>query len=176
MTNSDNLLFLNEAVLGESSNKLHLRGVSECKLAALNLANQANRSIYIFTYDLDSQIYNQTDFIDAVKNLAIRSEHSRIRILLQNNEKSQREGHRLIHLWRRLTSKIEVKKPPVDYIDHPENFLLADNTGYLRRKLHTDYEAIVDFSSRLEANKLSIFFNEVWEQSEPDSELRSLHM
>lgn len=176
MTNSDNLLHLNQAVLGESSNKLHLHSVSECRLAALNLANQAKRSIYIFSYDLDSQIYNQSDFLDAAKNLAIRSEYSRINILLQNNEKVQRDGHRLIQLWRRLTSKIEVRRPPADYINHPENFLLADETGYLHRKLYTDYEAIVDFNSRLEANKLSIFFNEVWEQSEPDSELRSLHM
>lgn len=176
MTNSDNLLLLNQAVLGESSNKLHLHCVSECRLAALNLANQAKRSIYIFSYDLDSQIYNHTDFLNAAKNLSIRSEYSRINILLQNNEKVQRDGHRLIQLWRRLTSKIEVRRPPADYINHSENFLLADETGYLHRKLHTDYEAIVDFNSRLEANKLSIFFNEVWEQSEPDSELRSLHI
>jgi hypothetical protein len=176
MTQSNHVDFLNDAVLGESSNKLHLHGVSECRVAAINLAAQARRSIYIFSYDLDSQIYNQSDFLDAVKDLAILSEHSRIKVLLQNNEKAQREGHRLVHLWRRLTSKIEVRRPPADYIDHPENFLLVDEIGYLHRKLHSDYEAIVDFNSRLEANKLSIFFNEIWEQSEPDSELRSLHI
>ena len=176
MTNRSNLLLLEEAVLGETSNKLHLRGVDECKLAATNLANQAKKSIYIFSHDLDSKIYDQNDFIDAIKNLAIRSEHSHIRVILQNNEKAQREGHRLVHLWRRLTSKIEIRRPPADYKDYPENFLLADQTGYLLRKLYTDYEAVADFNSRLETNKLTTLFNEIWEQSEPDSELRSLHI
>jgi hypothetical protein len=164
------------AVLGESSGKLHLSGVTECREAALCLSRQATRSIYIFSYDLDSQIYNQGEFIEAVKNLAIRSEHSRIKILLQNNDKVQREGHRLIQLWRRLTSKIELRRPSPDYIDHTENFLLVDETGYLHRKLYTNYEAAVDFNSRFETNRFVMFFNEVWEQSEPDSELRNLHI
>lgn len=176
MTNSDIQLLLKEAVLGKSSNKLHLHGVDECKLASVNLANQAKRSIYIFSYDLDSMIYNQSDFLEALKNLAIRSEHSQVKVILQNNEKAQRDGHRLIHLWRRLTSKIEIRRPPLDYKDHIENFLIVDETGYLLRKSYLAYEAEADFNARLEANKLSILFNEIWEQSEPDSDLRSLHI
>jgi hypothetical protein len=176
MTNRDNPYSLNDAVLGESSGKLPLHGINECKRATLNLASQAKRSINIFSYDLDSKLYNQTDFIEALRNLAIRSEHSHIKILLQNNEKVQREGHRLVELWRRLTSKIEIKKPPADYIGHLENFMLVDETGYLHRKFHTEYDATVDFNSRFETRRLCMFFEEVWEQSEPDSELRSLHI
>ncbi len=167
---------LDGAVLGESSGQIHLNSVGECRDAALSLATQAKRSIYIFSYDLDHQIYNQVDFLDAVKNLAIRSEHSRVKILLQNNERVQREGHRLIQLWRRLTSKIEIRKPDPDHIDHLENFLIADVTGYLHRRLYSDYEATAAFNSRLEAKQLSTFFQEVWERSEPDSELRNLHI
>jgi hypothetical protein len=176
MIKKDDSHALDGAILGETSGKLHLNGVSECRDAAVSLANQAKRSIYIFSYDLDSKIYNQADFLEAVKNLAIRSEHSHVKVLLQNNEKVQREGHRLVQLWRRLTSKIELRRPSPDYIDHTENFLLVDKTGYLHRRLYTDYEATVDFNSRFETNRLCMFFNEVWEQSEPDSELRNLHI
>ncbi len=167
---------IDDAVLGESSGKMHLDGVIECRKAAFNLATQAKRSIHIFSYDLDPQIYNHADFLEAIRNLAIRSEHSQVKVLLQNNEKVQREGHRLIQLWRRLTSKIEIRQPGPDHVDHIENFLLVDATGYLHRSLHTNYAATVDFNSRFETRQLGIFFNEVWEQSEPASELRDLHI
>ncbi len=176
MTKIDSAHPLTEPILGESSKKLHLNSLEECKDAAFNLARQARRSIYIFSYDLDPQLYNQTDFLEAVKILAIGSEHSRIKVILQNNTKVQREGHRLIQLWRRLTSKIEIRRPPPDYIDHTENFLLVDDLGYLHRSLYTKYEATVDFNSRFETSKFCMFFNEVWEQSEPASELRTLHI
>lgn len=176
MTDSVDMDLSDHPVLGESSGMIHLDGVKECREAAISMAVQAKRSIYIFSYDLDSTIYDQADFIEAVKKLAIRSEHSRVKILLQNNEKVQRKGHRLIQLWRRLTSKIEIRRPSPEHIDHLENFLLADETAYLHRRLHTNYEATADFNSRLETNKLCIFFNEVWEQSEPETELRDLHI
>jgi hypothetical protein len=108
--------------------------------------------------------------------LATHSDHSHIKVLLQNNKKVQQEGHRFIELWRRLTSKIEIRKPPADYIGNTDNFLVADDTGFLHRKVYTEYEATVDFNARFEANRLCMFFNDVWEQSEPDSELRSLHI
>jgi hypothetical protein len=145
-------------------------------MAALSLVSQARRSVCILSYDLDSQIYNQAGFLEAIKNLAIRSEYSSIKVLLQNNEKVQREGHRLIQLWRRLTSKIEIRRPSADYIYHTENFLLVDEIGYLHRRLYSNYEAIVDFNSEAETQKFCMFFNEAWEQSEPESELRDLHI
>ena len=176
MTESESTTTLLDAILGNTSGKTHLNSVEQCRQAALSLASQAQKTIYIFSHDLEPQIYNQIPFLDAVKELAIRSRQSCIRILLQDNEKAQRDGHRLLQLWHRLTSKIEIRRPHPDYIDHPEGFLVADETGYLHRRLYTGYEATVDFNSRLEAGRLSRFFNEVWEQSGPDSELRDLHI
>lgn len=176
MTENETTAILLDAVLGNTSGKVHLNSVEECRQAALSLASQATKSIYIFSHDLEPQIYNQVPFLDTVKALAIRSRQSCVRILLQDNEKVQREGHGLVQLWRRLTSKIEIRRPHPDYIDHPENFLVVDETGYLHLRFYTGYEATLDFNSRLEARRLSGFFNEVWEQSETDSELRNLHI
>jgi hypothetical protein len=176
MADNQSIELLEDAVLGKTSELFHLSTVAEYKHAALNLASQATRSICIFSYDLEPQIYDQTQFLDAVKDLAIRSPLSSIRILLQDNARAQREGHKLIQLWRRLTSKIEIRRPSPDYIEHYENFLIVDDIGYLHRKLYSRYEATAAFDSRLEARRLSSFFNGVWEQSEPDSELRALQI
>ncbi len=176
MTDGETTAVLQDAILGTTSGKSHLNTAEECQFAAFSLASQATKNIYIFSHDLEPRIYNQVPFLEAIKDLAISSSQTHIRILLQDNEKAQREGHRLVQLWRRLTSKIEIRRPHPDYINHPESFLVADETGYLHHRFYTSYEATVDFNSRLEAGKLSSFFNEVWEQSEPDSELRDLHI
>ncbi len=176
MAGQETFSHLDQAVLGVSSGTILLHGQEMCRHAALQLANQAQRRIEIFSYDLDAPIYNHTTFLIAVKNLAVRSRHSQIRILLQTNERVLKEGHRLIELWRRLTSSIEIRHPHVDYLEHTENFFLADNTGYLQWDLSNRYEGSIDFYAKLKAERYSDFFAEVWERSEPDSELRHLHI
>ncbi len=176
MTNKEGLKLLEHCVLGSGSGKIILTNVESCRLAVLRLSIQAYRTLDIFSYDLDAALYDHGPFVEAVKSLAIRSPQTRIRILLQSNARVQREGHRLIQLWRRLSSKMELRRPQLDYIDHPENFLLADATGYMHLKTFTRHEGVADFNAKLEADKLGDFFSEVWEHSEQDSELRDLHL
>jgi hypothetical protein len=176
MTEQDPTQLLDAAILGKSDGQIPLHGPSECRHAAQRLAEQARHKLFLFSYDLDAPVYDQAPFIEAAKNLAIRSPMSQIRILLQDNERVQKEGHRLVALWRRLTSKIEIRRPHPDYIDHPENFLLVDETGYLRWDLYDRYEGRADFHAMLDAGRYADFFQEVWERSEPDSELRRLHI
>ena len=167
---------IEQASLGESGGKIAVHNPEECRLSALQLALQAQNRIEIFSYDLDAPLYNQQSFIEALKQLALRSERSRIRILLQDNGRAQKEGHRLIGLWRRLTSRIELRRPHPDFIDHQENFLLADGQGYLQWDLSHRYEGVVDFHNPLQTRQYTEFFNDVWERSETDSQLRNLHI
>jgi len=176
MASKESLYLLEHYVLGSESGEIVLPDVESCRLAVLRLSIQARRTLDIFSYDLDAAIYDQNPFVEVVKNLAIRSPQTRIRILLQSNERVQQEGHRLIQLWRRLSSKIELRRPQQDYIDHPENFLLADATGYMHLKTFTRHEGVADFNAKLEAGRLGDFFTEVWERSEPESDLRDLHI
>ncbi len=176
MAERDPIQLLDAAILGKSDGQIVLHGPTECRHAAQRLAEQARQKLFLFSFDLDAPIYNQEPFLAAVKNLAIRSPMCQVRILLQNNERVQKEGHRVVDLWRRLTSKIEIRRPHPDYIDHPENFLLVDDTGYLRWDLYDRYEGRADFHAKLDAGRFANFFQEVWERSEPDSGLRRLHI
>jgi hypothetical protein len=176
MTDRDPIQLLDAAILGKSDGQIALHGPTECRHAAQRLVEQARHKLFLFSFDLDAPIYDQTPFLEAVKNLAIRTPMSQVRILLQDNEKPQKEGHRLIDLWQRLTSRIEIRRPHPDYIDHPENFLLVDETGYLRWDLYNRYEGRADFHAKMDAGRYANFFQEVWERSEPDSELRRLHI
>lgn len=165
-----------QQVLGEGGRRIILQTVEENRLAAVHMVEQAKRLLDIFTYDMDAPVYNQQPFLDAIKHLATRSRESRIRILLQNNERVQKQGHRLIELARRLPSVISIRHPQKDYEDIPENFLIVDQTGFIHRDLYSQYDAEAEFNDRLVAGKLVDFFSEVWERSEPDIELRRLSL
>jgi hypothetical protein len=167
---------ITDSILGEHSKRLSLQGRNQFQETSLCMAQQATHHIDIFTYDLDKPLYDQAEFIEALKSLAIHQRGIGIRVLIQNNEKVQREGHRLLELARRLTSKIEIRRPHTDFLDHTENFMIIDKIGYIRRKNAERYEGEANFCDRLESKLLSEFFSDVWERSEPESALRRLYI
>lgn len=176
MSEESTLELMETQILGESSGEIKLNRIEEFAWSALRLARQAQRSLEVFSFDLDPQLYDQSNFIEAVQQLALRSPKSRVRVLIQDNDRIQREGHRLIELFRRLRSRIEIRIVHADYVDHPENFLLADRTGFLHRRLPDRYQGDAGFNNPRRCDLLGRFFDEVWEKSEPDSELRALHI
>ena len=174
--NSPTEITIDSLVLGESRERMILRGREPFRQASESIAQQAKYHLDIFTFDLDKPIYDQTRVLDAVKRLAIECRGIGIRILLQDSERARREGHRLIDLSRRLTSKIEIRRPHADYIDHPENFIIADGIGYIRHRAAGRYEGEANFCHPIESRLLTDFFTEVWERSEQESSLRRLYL
>ena len=163
-------------ILGSAHELLALGGVEPIREVSADLVRQARRELRIFTRDLDARIYDQQDFLDAVKGLALNSSQSRIRILLQDDQPAVKNGHRLIEIARRLTSSIAIRIPIAEYRHHAASFLVADSSGYVYRELSTVYEATADYHGPLEAQPLIAFFDEVWERSLPDPELRRLYL
>ena len=153
---------------------LTLESFTQNAEVAVDLTRQARRELLIWTRDLDPPLYDQAPFLEAVQALALRSRFSVICILLQDNQQVREYGHRLVTLARRLTSRFEIRRPPADYLDHPENFLIADRHAYLHRPLASRYQASACYDAPPEALRLAAFYREVWDQSEPDSALRAL--
>ncbi len=85
-------------------------------------------------------------------------------------------GHRLIELSRRLGSTVQVRRPPPEYQHAGQTFLTCDDTGYFNRPLSSRYEGTANFNDPGEVARLNKTFNELWERSEPDSELRMLQI
>lgn len=167
---------IEQQTLGESRDRLILHHRDDFRQIVEQMAQQASRSIDIFTYDLDKPVYDTPGFLEAAKQLALHTPGVAIRILLQQSEKVQKEGHRLVDLSRRLTSRIEIRRPHTDYIDHPENFMIVDRIGYIKRSQMERYEGEANFCQPYEAKILGEFFTEVWDRSEVESTLRRLYL
>ncbi len=155
---------------------VELQGRTAFARHALQMAQQASRSIDILSFDLDPPLFDQQAFVEAVKRLATGSHLSRIRILLQDNDRVQKQGHRLLELTRRLPSRIAIHQPALEDRGHPENLMVVDCSSYLLRRVHTRYQGIAGYLDRREARHLTNLFNEMWGRSGPDSDLRRLHI
>jgi hypothetical protein len=95
---------------------------------------------------------------------------------LQDGRSAVQSGNRLIELARRLSSRIQIRRPPVEHRDFAATFLLADDSGYLQRPFHDRYEGTASFNKPDTNRRLKQSFMEVWEHSQPDAEMRRLHL
>lgn len=165
-----------EAKLGITPDNYVLHSMQEYRELARLMVAQTQRSLDLITPDLEPPVYDQLNFLDALKQLALKSRVARIRILVQDNGLIRQQGHRLVELAQRLPSAIEIRKPDREYGDFTESFLLADETAYLRRNLLERYEASACFNDRLKVSQLEEIFVDAWERGEPDMELMRLHL
>lgn len=142
--------------------------------AAVELARAARMHLALFTHDLEPVIYDNSDFIGAMQQLALRSRYSRIRIVIRDPTTAIKEGHRLIELGRKLSSFIEFRRPSEEHAKRADTFLIIDESGLMYRPLAERYEGFVDPDNAFQARTYLREFDAIWEQSEQETEFRRL--
>ena len=163
-------------LLGQDAGPIALHSRQDNRLVCVHMLSQVRRELCSLTRDLDKPIYDQALFLAGLKELTLRSRLSRIRILLQDHEQVVKHGHRIVELVRRLSSSAEIRIPPEDWLEHPVNFLLADQYGYVKREASSDYAATADYFAPLAVRRMGSLFDSIWETSQADSELRRLYL
>jgi len=141
-----------------------------------DLALQAQQSIQLFSASLDNSLYDQSEFIEAVSNLAKRSPKARVQILVRDSSALLKKGHRLIELSRRLTTAIQIHNPSVEDGQQIMEMMLIDQTGYIHKKHADTYHGTACFSDRRLTRDWQRQFSDMWEMSTPDPELRRLYI
>jgi hypothetical protein len=167
-------LFL--ATLGKTEEQYPLSKIEDHQIHATTMVRQTKRNLCLFSFNLDPQLYATATFCEVVKNLAMRSRFSRIRILLQDHTLVLQQGHQLVNLAQRLSSAMEIRKPAEEHRDIEENFLLADNCGYLHRQQANTFNGMACYNDRPQVNRYQALFDEVWEYGTADRELTRLHL
>lgn len=162
--------------MSEETTRSELSTVSENREAAVEVATAARRELAVFTRELEPQVYDNPEFVEAVKALALSGRKARVRILLVDSTRATREVNRLVELSRRVPSFIEIRKPHEDYQDIVETFIIADERAILYRKLATRWEGYADSNEPLRARDKLKLFNEIWQRSHADPETRRLRI
>lgn len=165
-----------EYKLGDQDKVIHLDTMDDNRSAVTAIARQCQRSLHIQTYDLDPLIYDDADFIEAVRQLAVSGSRANVQILLEDSRKIVASGHRIIELARQVSSYIEIRKINTNLKTISEAFLVGDETGVVFRKQPQRYEGFVNFNDRSRCRQLLADFRDSWEKALPDPELRRLHL
>jgi len=162
--------------LGVSDTELELESSADCVYATELMLAQATSSIEIFSRELDPSLYDRDAFLATVAERCTRQRGLRLRILVHDPATAVKRGHRLIELGRKLSSCIEIRQPHSDYRQYNQAFLVADECGLIHRDFADRFEGRANFYDFVSAKRLSTYFNEVWDRSEPNPETRRLHL
>ena len=146
----------------------------ETRLAAIEMATIATRRLSIFTHDLEPGIYDDPDFLEAVKHMVLSRTYSRIRVLIADPTHAIKNGNQFVHLGRRLNTYIEFRNVREDLRTHSEAFCIADDSALLYRLDAGRWEGIADTHEPAVARMYGNTFDEIWQASEVEIEFRQL--
>jgi hypothetical protein len=163
-------------VLGRTTGEIKAELIQDLCAISFDMVLQARRTIQIISRHLDTQLYDNDTFIQALKKLIRRSRHTSIQILAHDSTPAVQDNHKLILLHQQLSSYVQIRKIGKDHKEYNHAFLLADRVGYIFRQFADRFEANISYCDPLQGKKLAEKFTEIWEAGEPDQQVRRLHM
>lgn len=162
-----------ESRLDVTGTRSILSTLDEYRSAVAEIAKRANRSMSIYTPNLEPLIYDQDMFLEPLKRLVLARGHARLRVLISDPARVVREGNRFMQMARRLTSFIELRNVPPEFRDNPAAFIIADASAIAYRQQCTKWEGIVEFNDQQIVKRYLAYFDEVWAVSLIQPELRA---
>jgi hypothetical protein len=167
-------------VLGERSSSLPQRlilpAVADKQACARAMIKQGRRFLRIFSQDLDPSLYSNRALVDAISHLARYSRFSDIRLLIQDSSKLIKQEHQLMDLARRLPSRISIRIYKQRPDDIPEDVMLVDDAGVIVCGDKVEEPGFACFDDRPFVARLTQRFDDLWEQSYADPQLRKLSL
>lgn len=162
-------------ILGHSDDVLRTETLAGLVAVTDHLSAQAMRSIDIVAADAEPELYGRAEYGRIINDfIARRRQVARIRLLLVDPARARHQPHRLVELWHRFPSFIEIRELRDIYAQTREALLIVDRTGLIRRPEKNDWAAVITYKSLTTARDRSSWFDEAWTRSAPCSELRRL--
>ncbi len=153
-----------------------LTSLSDVREASLRMALAAQRQLCIYTQDLESTVYGEEAFIEAIKRLVLARSYAKVRVLLADATRAVMDGNRFLLLARRLTSCIDLRLINSASPEGAGAFMIADDRATLYRLQAHGWEGICDMNNPSVTRRYMNFFEEAWAQSSTDQQLRTLRM
>jgi hypothetical protein len=102
--------------------------------------------------------------------------YAKVRVLLADPSRVVYEGSKFVHLARRITSHIEIRRVKSQNRDNQSAFLIADDRALVYRLQASRWEGIVEMNDPVVARRYLNYFDEIWIASEPEAETRQQHL
>lgn len=141
---------------------------------SIRLLDDAHYQADIYSVDLDPRVYDDGDFIDAVRRRALSGRRARLRFVLKDVSAIAHRGHRLIELFRRLDSRIHVRQVAEEDSDYASAFIVTDSHSFLFRQTASRFDAEGQTHDIGRSGQLRRYFEAVFERATAPIELRQL--
>lgn len=154
------------------SRLVRLEKIDDFRQHAIQLVQQARRSVVIFSEDLEAWLYDNDDFATAMMELAQKSRNSSIRLLVRDTRSLIERGHRLLRLSHRASEKILIRKLPTHQTERLPCYLITDDNGLMFRQDPLVMQGVGYFDYRARTKPLLEQFELLWARSGSDPDLR----
>lgn len=162
--------------VGPASTRSILTTLPEVREASLAVAKSAQRQLSIYTQDLEPLVYGEEPFLEAIKRLVLARSYAKVRVLLADPSRAVVDGNRFLALARRLTSCIDMRSINSQNPGSAGAFIIADDKATVYRLQASRWDGISDMNDPAVARRYLNFFDEVWQASAPDAQLRQMQM
>lgn len=153
-----------------------LSTLEEVRAASIQVATTATRLLTMYTQDLEPLVYDQPQFLEAVKRLVLARGYAKVRVLLVDPARAVYESSRFIALARRITSHIQIRRASPESRTSQAAFLIADDRALVYRLDAQRWDGIAEMNDPIVARRYLNFFDEAWTASAPDAETRQQHL
>jgi hypothetical protein len=165
---------IESAVFRKTETTFELNSFDEDKLAVSSVMEQTRTQINIYSHVLCPSIFNTQLVLDACERFCLKDHRSTINILINDSRPITRVSHRLLALSHRYSSSIFLKKINPLIESRGDDFVCFDKSAYFQLPNYEHYESLCNFSDAQRTSDFLMFFNDAWERSELDPELRSV--
>lgn len=161
------------ALPADSNQSLSFSGVSEAQSHILALIQHARRSLCIASFDLSPTLYDHAAIAKACNDFLLQSPRANLRILLQDSTLLIKHGHALLALSRKLSSRMTIKLLNLQASEPLGDMLLSDDRALLWLPERGQLHGQAHYNAPVQVRRQTLAFNQAWELSLADPNLRS---
>lgn len=163
-----------QATDGGSPSTLFLDSQDEVCRHSQQLMQQARHIIRIYSVDLEPWLYDNDSVAQLCKNLLLQHENNRLHILLQDSRTICLQGHRLLSLAERLSSRLLIRLTHPEHETFPGQWLSVDGEGLLLRKTSSPCQGHIFYHQPSRVRPYIEQFDNMWSLSRTDINLRRM--
>ncbi len=160
----------------ETAQEFELQSRADLLNASLVLVEHAKLSVDIYSRELDGLVYDDAEFVEAIKNLCLSHAQARVRTLAQRPERAIRDGHGLIRLAQRISSYIEIRQTSREHATNNFAMMIADRRHFLYREMSDRFEGQLMLGHSLRGRELYSRFNNIWSAATQPTDFRRLSL
>lgn len=148
----------------------------EIRAAVVDITRCAERALAILTPDLEPEIYDHDEFLEALKKFILARGFARVRVLISDPVRAMKSGNQFVSMGRRLNSYIEFRNVKEEFRNLNEAFCIADDTALVYRADGRRWEGISDTYEPAVARKYLTTFDELWHACEVETTPRQMRL